>query len=385
MAKEYLGAARQLASGRFQARYTYKGINCKAPNTFPTRAMATAWLVDETDLVNADKRGKGKWLPPHEREALEKAAQVTLDDWFKQDYMQRVDIRHSTKKQQESLFNSTISPFLGSKSIGEVDPVDVRMWARTVRLRLTEDRAACGYKLLNQLFNRAVAAGYIRANPCQFPELGRRPKSKAKPLLTAQQLAVVLHEIGEWNHLPVMLAASCALRVGEWTELRLKDIEFIRDSNGQIAGGRIYISRGVSRDKGAVEVGEPKTAEGTRVVHVPQWLVPSLAEHVKSRGSDPDALLFVRESGLPVTRQSFNKLLTRAGNVAQYRANLTTHQLRHFGATEFLRAGGNVRDLQARLGHSTPTQAIHYAHATEQRDLEIANNMPVFMLAEEKK
>lgn len=64
--------------------------------------------------------------------------------------MQRVDIRHSTKKQRESLFDSTISPFLGCKSIGEVEPVDVRIWARTVRLRLTEDSAACGYPALVQ-------------------------------------------------------------------------------------------------------------------------------------------------------------------------------------------------------------------------------------------
>lgn len=385
MTKEFLGAARELKSGRWQARYTYKGISCKAPHTFPRRAMAEAWLVDETDLVNADKRGRATWVPPHVRQERERGASMTLSQWFETDYMQRVDIRQQTKRQQESLFKSTIKPYLGETALRDLTPTQIPAWNAMLRELKGQDRAACGYKLLTQLLNRAVRAGHLEVNPCQHPELGRRPKSKEVPLLEPEQLAVVLREVGEAYRLPVMVAASCAMRVGEWTELRVKDVEVTRHASGVPAAARIFVTRGVSADKGGVWVGDPKTQEGRRVIHVPAWLVPELVAHIDGLGRDPETLLFVRpKSGKQVTRQALNKVLTRAGKIAGYRGNLTTHKLRHFGATEFLEAGGTVRDLQARLGHSTPTQALHYAHASARRDRDAANNIPAMMPAPEE-
>ncbi len=44
------GSVRQLASGRYQARYVHDGITCTAPRTFGTRHDAQVYL----DTVHAD-------------------------------------------------------------------------------------------------------------------------------------------------------------------------------------------------------------------------------------------------------------------------------------------------------------------------------------------
>ena len=41
------GTTRKLPSGRWQARYTYRGAQQKAPHTFTTKMDAQAWLANE--------------------------------------------------------------------------------------------------------------------------------------------------------------------------------------------------------------------------------------------------------------------------------------------------------------------------------------------------
>ncbi len=49
------------------------------------------------------------------------------------------------------------------------------------------------------------------------------------------------------------------------------------------------------------------------------------------------------------------------------RAGLTSHSLRHSFATHFLTGGGNVRDLQAQLGHSRLETTQRYADLVSER------------------
>lgn len=40
-----------------------------------------------------------------------------------------------------------------------------------------------------------------------------------------------------------------------------------------------------------------------------------------------------------------------------------------------------MKDVQARLGHTTSEMAMRYLHASQRRDEEIANSVPVFVAA----
>ena len=52
------GQARQLPSGRYQARYRLAGVWRNAPDTFTTKKGATDWLAGERTKIN-----DGTWRP----------------------------------------------------------------------------------------------------------------------------------------------------------------------------------------------------------------------------------------------------------------------------------------------------------------------------------
>lgn len=48
------------------------------------------------------------------------------------------------------------------------------------------------------------------------------------------------------------------------------------------------------------------------------------------------------------------------------------HDLRHLGATLAATSGASTREIMRRLGHQSPSEALIYQHATENRDQAIA-------------
>jgi integrase len=60
------------------------------------------------------------------------------------------------------------------------------------------------------------------------------------------------------------------------------------------------------------------------------------------------------------------------------RTDLTIHGLRHTGAALAAATGATLAELMRRLGHSTPVAAMHYQHATEDRDRAIAEALSEF-------
>jgi integrase len=57
------------------------------------------------------------------------------------------------------------------------------------------------------------------------------------------------------------------------------------------------------------------------------------------------------------------------------------HDLRGSGATWAATTGATVRELMGRLGHTTPTMALRYQHATLERDTAIAERLGALLRA----
>ena len=51
------------------------------------------------------------------------------------------------------------------------------------------------------------------------------------------------------------------------------------------------------------------------------------------------------------------------------------HDLRHTAGTLTARAGATMRELMARIGHSSPRAALRYQHAAQARDAELAERI----------
>jgi integrase len=116
----------------------------------------------------------------------------------------------------------------------------------------------------------------------------------------------------------------------------------------------------------------PKSRAGRRTVAFPADLVPELRWHLE-RFARPGnrGLVFVGPKGAPLWRSNF----LRAWNAARSKAGtaeLRFHDLRHLGGTLAAATGATLKELVARLGHSSTRAALIYQHATAHRDQAIA-------------
>ena len=71
------------------------------------------------------------------------------------------------------------------------------------------------------------------------------------------------------------------------------------------------------------------------------------------------------KSDTPLTARSVERLVTRYARAAGIMKPVHPHTLRHSYATDLLRGGASIRDVQAMLGHSSITTTQIYTHVTE--------------------
>jgi len=163
----------------------------------------------------------------------------------------------------------------------------------------------------------------------------------------------------------VPLASFCALRFGEMSELRRKDID--------LQAGILRIRRGVVRvGRQGYIVGQPKSAAGIRDVAVPPHLIPMIKSHLKDHvGPGREALILTSPTGDRLGASCLQRPWWKARDKVG-RPDLRWHDLRHTGAVLAAQTGATVAELMGRLGHSTPQAAMIYQHAAKGRDSQIA-------------
>ena len=125
-------------------------------------------------------------------------------------------------------------------------------------------------------------------------------------------------------------------------------------------------------DSGGLVAETPKSRAGRRTVAFPDDLVPELRWHLDRFAQPGDrGLVFVGPKGAPLRRFNFRPIWTSACTAAGA-PGLHFHDLRHTGGTLAAATGATLKELMARLGHSSTRAAMIYQHATRDRDQVIA-------------
>jgi integrase len=345
------GQSRRLPSGRWQARYTVPrtGERVNAPHTFDSREHADAWLK----AVRTDMH-RGRWTEP---DATTLAAYAAT-------WLDQRDLKPRTRVDYRILLERQILPTLGALRVSDITPVIVRDWyARTAKHAPT--LRAHSYGLLRTILSTAVDDELLAANPCRIRGASSAKRAGETEPATLDELAVIVKETPARYQLMVLLAAWCALRFGELTELRGHDVDTKR--------GLIKVRRAVTWVDGKPIIGKPKTSAGSRDVAIPPHLLPAVREHLLAYGGGRSGLLFPSATDpARQMRQSTLQLWFYPAREAAGRKDLRFHDLRHTGAVLAAQTGATLAELMARLGHTTPAAAMRYQHAAKGRDAEIA-------------
>lgn len=368
------GTIKRMRSGRLQASYIGPDQHRHyATYTFTDRDAASLWLRTERLMVE-----DGSWTPPKLR-----AAQIGRDlfasyaaTWVENRRTKKGPIKPRTRAEYLSLLDRLIEPTFGAMPVRFISPEMVDEWWRKLD-KANPTQNARAYALLRSILNTAVERRMIDRNPCQIRGAGNVTRRKTIEPATLAELDVIVSEVPRRYKAMVLLAAWCALRFGELTELRRSDLDMSK--------GLVKVRRGVTwvpldelddeDDPLTVDVvGDPKSSAGIRTVAIPPHIIPALRDHLRAMPmTGRDALLFpaATDPTAHMRPATLAKVYYRARAKAG-RPDLSFHGLRHTGLTFAAHTGATLADLMNRAGHSTSGAALLYQHAVSGRDKQIA-------------
>src|SRR5690625_4815781 len=157
--RRQFGSVRQIASGRWQARYLGPdGVTRNADRTFDTRKSAERWLsLKEAEIARQE------WIDPDAGSVL---FRVYAAEWQEQR-----DLTPKTEQLYEGLLRNHLNPTFGDMALSDIKEAHVRKW-RTARRKskVGKTTVAKAYRLMRSIMNTAVRDELIRKNPCQIED-----------------------------------------------------------------------------------------------------------------------------------------------------------------------------------------------------------------------
>ena len=351
------GAVRKLPSGRYQVRYRIAdGRDVTAPTTFATKADAGRYLSKvEADLL------RGEWADP-------RLGRTSFGEWADRWLESTVNLRANTKAGYRSILRQYLRPAFGSYPLTSIDVLAIRTWlARLEAEGVGQATRAKAYRLLARILGAAVEARYLAVNPCSI----RGAASDGTPemrIATVEQVAAIAEQVPARYRALVLVAAFGGLRWGELAGLRRRRVDLKR--------GIVTVAEQLVEVNGAFSVGPPKSTAGCRTVTLPAAVVDVLAEHLAHyTAKSPEALVFLGSQGKHLRRSNFNRRVWQPATRAAGVEGLRVHDLRHTAGTLATAAGGSLREVMHRLGHSTTVAAVRYQHVMAERDAALAHEL----------
>ena len=359
--RRYFGNVRKRESGRYQARYRGPdGTLRSAPQTFTRKSDAVRWLA----LKEAEIK-RGEWIDPD-------YAAVLFGSYAEQWLQDRV-LKVRTLELYRGLLRNHLMPTFAEIRIGNIDEAAVRRWRKErldAGLRASRSfgpvTVAKAYRLLHAIFATAADDDrLVHRNPCRIEGAGKE-ESPEREIASVPVVLAIADALPVRYRAMALMATFAGLRWGELAGLRRENVDLER------CEVRI-VETTAELDTGGLLPETPKSRAGRRIVAFPAELVPELRWHL-DRFAEPGerGLVFVGQKGAALRRSSFRPIW----NAARIRAgspDLHFHDLRHTGGTLAAATGASLKEVMARLGHSSTRAALIYQHATRDRDQAIAD------------
>lgn len=313
-----------------------------------------------------------------------------LDDWL--DGM-RINVRPSTWYSYEGHVRIHLESI---RHIGltRLQPADIRrLMARLIGEDLSPATARGALTVLRMALKVAIADGLLERNVALLVTAPRAPRHEIVPMTLEQAQSFLAAARGDRLEALYSLVIAVGLREGEalglrWTHVDLDKGE-IRIAAAIRAIGKSFRAEGERR----LQLVEPKTASGRRVIPIPPFAVSALREHRRRQLEEQLAagrrwkgnklgLVFTTPVGSPLDPRNVNRgylaMLAKAG-LPHFRF----HDLRHTAATMMLASGLQMKTIAEILGHRTAGMSELYAHVLPSMKADVAAVMEQLLGARE--
>jgi integrase len=335
----------------------------KRRRTFKTQREAKGW-----DLTAQGEIKAGKHTPDSKSITVAEAMRLWLDRcWLRTGLDGEEKLEWSTVRRYDShtahIAKSSIAAVkLSRLSMPMVETfkdelLDKGVSAATARKILTSLKTAITEAQRRGLVSQNVAADV------RYGKRKRRSIVEGDSIPTKAELQTILAKAGQWYPL-LVTAAFTGMRSSELRGLRWGDVDF----DGQV----LHVRRRADYRR---EIGDPKSAAGTRTIPLIDLVANALRMHrVSSKWSGADDYVFCNSAG----RITFHNSIQDRGfipvqvNAGIDPARYGLHSFRHFYASWLIDLRHySPKEIQTMLGHATLAMTFDtYGHLLKKSEAE---------------
>jgi integrase len=269
-------------------------------------------------------------------------------------------LRPSTRLAYGTHLRLYLLPHLGHLRVGDVRAHHIEEMYRQIVVENKARERPVGTATLHRVhatlmsaLNVAVRRGLLRRNPASTVELPTARPTRPKLWSLAQLVAFLDAITDDQLHPLYTLLALRGLRRGEALGLRWSDVDWQQRT--------INIRQQIVAVGTNVVVGPPKTHAGIRTIAISEDLARLLRDHKRRGGAErlhagpgwtDSGLVFTRPDGTALPPAYVSRHFQRLA-AAQGLPAIRLHDLRHLSATLGLASGESIKEVSARLGHSS--------------------------------
>lgn len=286
----------------------------------------------------------------------------------------KMNCKDSTVELYERVIRLHLLPKLGNYKVVDIRPTVINDFYNSLKIEdYKYSMAHLTKNILNSCLNFAVfPMEIINSNPCNSVKFPKFEKSlEEKNIVSRNDLELILEKGAKYYNFNEMciLLFNTGLRISEALGLQWEDIDFKERI--------IHVRHNLITKKNHVfELSTLKTRNSVRDIYFNEE-VEKVFKSLRKKQSESRLyygkyykqleydFVFTAPEGTILTRNTYaNKAntLSKKGCI-----KFTMHSFRHTHATMLLQAGANIKDVQARLGHSDISTTMNiYVQATEE-------------------